>query len=376
MSTAEIYREQPPAGLADVILINPSQSEEGFSNPQQTAPNFLSRLNRAVAHLATSGVGHAYLTSEAMPHGVIVSEQGYSQRFLVTEPDRETGVDPAEATNVVFHPGLTELGDLGSHLRLHVTYAEQHPDERVITNPTHGVSHGGKVATSAELKARNVEEMAAINLKLLPRILREGSVLLAGTSLGSFGSTKMAEQDVAANNHERLNLEKLVLISSAVVALNVDDSENFRPADLDEEEHRKFLTGQFFEHLPEDLARMMISNPRDVWACAPVLAAYALAPHKALSRFKAIAADFRNVSEGVDWSTIKQITAAGVNIDVLGGSRDPLTIEQEPQWNTLASLYPGQVRQRILQGLGHLMTIDARRTVRELDKMEFALAAA
>jgi hypothetical protein len=362
-------------GLADIIQLNPPQPVDGFSEQQPPALNFLPRLSRAVTHIASTGLGHAYLTSKAMPHGVVVKERGYSERFLVTEPDLESGVDPSEATNVVLKPGLTELGDLGSHLRLHITYAEAHPDQRVITNPTHGVSHGGKVVTPAELRARRVEEMATIDRRLLPRLLHDGGVILAGTSLGSFGSTKMAEQDVAANNHARLNLEKLVLISSAVVALNVDESENFRSPDLDEEEHRRLLTSQFFEHLPSDLARMMLSNPRDVWACAPVLAAYALAPHKALPRFRAIAADFKNVSEGVDWSAIKQVAAAGIDINILGGSYDPLIIEQVPQWNALASLYPGSVQQRIVPGLGHLMTIDARRTVDELEEMELTVAA-
>jgi len=361
--------------MADIITLNPPHAENGFSDQPLPSPNLLSRLSRTVTHIASAGLGHSYLTSNAMPHGVSVSEQGVSQRFLVTEPDSESGVDPSTATNVIFHPGLTELGDFGSHLRLHITYAEKHPDQRVITNPTHGVSHGGRVATPAELKARRVEEIAAINLTLLPRILQDGGVVIEGTSLGSFVSLKMAEQDVAANDHERLNLEKLVLISSAVVALNVDESENFRPHDLDEDEHRKFLTNQFFEHLPVDLARMMITNPKDTWACMPVLAAYALAPHKAIPRFRAIAADFRNVSEGVDWSAIKEVAAAGIDIDVLGGSLDPLMVEQEPQWDTLASLYPGNIRQRIIHGLGHLMTIDARRTVDELDQMQqFALA--
>ena len=40
------------------------------------------------------------------------------------------------------------------------------------------------------------------------------------------------------------------------------------------------------------------------------------------------------------------------------------------QWGALDGMYPGQVRLRVLEGLGHLMSAAAENTVTELDRME------
>src|SRR5581483_2412338 len=122
MATAEAHWDEEPAGmpgtvgeLAPVIPIGPSQSEKGFFD----------RVSHAATHLANVALGHPYLNSDAMPHGVVVKDRRAAQRYLVTEPDSQTGVDPQAATNSLLKPGLTELGDLGSHLRLHVEYAKK-----------------------------------------------------------------------------------------------------------------------------------------------------------------------------------------------------------------------------------------------------------
>src|SRR6267142_1125346 len=222
MATAESSIGQPPAGLAgnlecesaQVIPLRPFQSEEGFLKPPDTleSTGILSRIGRTASQAFNLATWQPHLNSEAMPKGVVVSENGQSSRFLVTEP-RE-GVDPTDAPNIVFHPGLTEFGDLGSALRLHVSYAERHPDQRVITKPTVGVSHSGEIISTDEIRNRRIENMAAANLRRLRYVVQDGEVILAGTSLGTNTVIHMAEQDVAANYKDRLNLQGLVLLSS------------------------------------------------------------------------------------------------------------------------------------------------------------------
>lgn len=349
----------------------PSPDEKGFFYPDGSEnPGVLARIGRTVSQAANMALNQPHLNSPAMPKGIVVYDgrgaAKISGRFLVTEPDPETGVDPDTADNDVLHPGLSEFGDFGSALRLHVIHAERHRDRRVITNPTAGVSHGGETLSARELMGRCPEKTARYNLRLLRHVTRNGLIRLMGVSLGSYIAAYMAEQNAGANNERQLNIESLVLIASAVVALNVDGQENFRHPDIDEEEHRKYLTDQFLEHIPWDLLRMARKRPLDTLACAPIIAAYAAAPHKMLPRLHAIHADFRSVQGGVEWSMLKHI-ASGTDIFVVGGQLDPLIVEQAPQWDMLDSIHTGQVRQRILPDLGHLMTIDAQRSAAELD---------
>jgi hypothetical protein len=179
----------------------------------------------------------------------------------------------------------------------------------------------------------------------------------------------MAEQNLAANPNDQLNLARLKLVASAVVARNIPESERFRDAELDEDMVRAELTMRFFQHLTPDLLRMIISNPVDMLKCAPIIGAYALSPHKASSRAKAIQADFNDVQQGMEWSTVKRI-AEEHQIWVLGGEHDPLVQFQAPQWEALAKLYPHHVQHKIVAGKGHLMTADAHGTVKELAAME------
>jgi pimeloyl-ACP methyl ester carboxylesterase len=211
--------------------------------------------------------------------------------------------------------------------------------------------------------------MAADNLVLLPRITEDGPIELSGTSLGTYMAMLTAEQDLAANPNDQLNLKRLKLVASAVVARDIPESESFRDAELNEDIVRAELTMRFLQHLAPDLLRMVVSNPVDMLKCAPIIGAYALFPCKAPSRAKAILADFNDVQQGMEWGTVKRI-AEEHEIWVLGGQHDPLVQFQAPQWEALAKLYPHHVQHRIVKGKGHLMTADARGTVKELAKME------
>lgn len=297
---------------------------------------------------------------------------------MVTDPDPKAGVDPKEVSNIVFFPGLTEMGDLGSAPKLHNEYARRHPNERVITKATEGVSHTGKLRHWPEGGARLLEDIAADTLTLLPRLTEDGPIELAGTSLGTYTVMRAAEQDLAANPHDQLNITRLTLMASAVVARNVPDDEYFREVKVDEDEMRSELTKRFLLHLYPDLGRMVLNKPLDMLGCAPIVGAYALFPHKAPARARAIREDFQAVQEGIEWSSFKQIVGEH-EVWVLGGERDPLVQFQIPQWSAVEKLFPGQVKQRIVKGRGHLMTADAKGTVEQLGKMEsqeeFALVA-
>jgi len=390
MEAATFLGEHPPvelagpqAGeLAPVIQLVPSPDEQETS-PQELSPLDPRQLVRGVGW-ATSLIkrnvlGSSDASAARQPERVILTDKGREHLFLVTEPDPETGVDLQEALNTVFLPGLTEMGDRGSASEFHNAYAKRHPDRRVITRATEGISHTGKLRYTSEGGDRRLAHMAADNLVLLPRITEDGPIELSGTSLGSYIAMLTAEQDLAANPNDQLNLKRLKLVASAVVARDIPDSENFRDAELNEDIVRAELTMRFLQHLAPDLLRMAVSHPADILKCASIIGAYALSPHKARNRAKAILADFNDVQQGMEWSTVKRI-AEEHQIRVLGGEHDPLVQFQAPQWEALAKLYPDNVQHRIVKGKGHLMTADAHGTVKELAAMEavqteFATAA-
>lgn len=305
----------------------------------------------------------------------LLDEKGREHLHLVTEPDPETGVDPNEAANSVFFPGLTEMGDAGSALHLHNEQADRHPEERTITKVTEGVSHGGNLRYYAKDDPRRIEHIATDTLFMLPQVVREGPVKLRGNSLGTFVVVEVADQDLAANPHKRLNIQGLRLLAPAVVGINVPDDESFRDPDLDEEAVRHELTSDFLLHLAPDLVRMIRSNPADMVRCAPILGAYILSPHKAPGRTKAIRSDFSEVQQGVEWSVLGRVTEEHETL-VVGGALDPLVQFQAPQWVALDARAPGQVRQTIVPGKGHLIGADSRLVVREFDRLEASLAAA
>jgi hypothetical protein len=364
--------------LAPIIPLDPSPPEEGFLYDELSYRKLLSAdplsvvggLWRGVNRIRSCMLGDGPEHSDPIPKRVFLPYNGHDHLFLVTDPAPEAGVNADEASNAVFKPGLTELADSGSALRLHVAYAKQHPDRRVITEATKGMSHTGKAVSGAEIAGRRIDTMAGESLYLLPRLTRDGAIEVNGTSLGTRSAVSMAEQNLAADHATQLNITRLTLIASAVVACKIEGSENFRDPDLDEDEYRQDLSKRFQVHIAEDFLRMARTHPVDILSCWPNIAAYVLAhPAKSYSRARAIAADYGNVKEGVPWSTLKQV-ASGVDIRILGGSRDPLIQEQEPQWAALDGLFPGQIKQSTIQGMGHLMSAAARDTVDHLARMD------
>jgi pimeloyl-ACP methyl ester carboxylesterase len=379
MAVSVIPAERPsveiPGGhsgeLADVIALFPPD-ERGFSYPALlTDPTFLIRgAVQATSLLRNVILGRTEENPDRPAERVLLlDEKGREHLHLVTEPDPKTGVKPKEAVNSVFFPGLSEMGDSGSALHSHNEHADRHPEERTITRITEGVSRGGNLRYYTKNDRRRIEHISADTRFMLPRIVQEGPVKLRGNSLGTFVVMEVADQDLAANDYERLNIQGLRLLAPAVVGVNVPEEKSFRGPDIDEEAIRRELTNDFLLHLAPDLIRMMLSNPKDMARCAPILGAYLLSPHKAPGRAKAIRSDFNEVQRGVEWSVLERVTGEHETL-VVGGELDPLVQFQTPQWVALDKRSPGQVRQKIVPGKGHLIAADSRLVVREFDRLE------
>jgi hypothetical protein len=380
MTASEILREQPgisPSGeLAPVIPIAPSLPEKGFSFkdlvPSPTLPI------RAMGRVASKVVEKLLLSSDLdrETSRVVIPYQDSERLLLVTEPDPETGVNADEANNKYLRPGLAELGDFGSAFRLHQRIAEEYPDERIITEPTPGISHSGKIWTPDEIANRRIDTMAGESLDYLQTVTKDGPIEGIGTSLGSVILVSMIEQNLAGNNSTRLNIDRATLLSSAVVATDVREDEDFREPGIDIQAYRQELTERFKSHVIADALRMAGNRPVDIAECAAaILVGYLFHPDKGPSRAKVIGADFDNVKEGVKWNTLRQIVTE-IPVKVLNGARCPLAQEQKPQWGKLSELSPGQVQQRLIPGRGHLMTADAQGAVEELRAMDELAQAA
>lgn len=368
---------------AAVLPFDPSQAEEGFLFDQLRTHKLLTAdplgvvggawrgLHRIKAQILGCQAPH----SDPVPKRVFLPYDGHDHLFLVTDPDPELGGDPDEAANALFKPGLSELADSGSALRLHVAYALRHPEQRVITEATKGMSHTGKTVASGDISQRRIEAMAADSLEMLPRLTRDGATEIFGTSLGTTGAVSIAEQNLAAGETARLDLRRLNLIASAVIAAKIEGPDNFRDPDLDEHKYRHDLSKRFQLHVIDDFIRMSASHPIDILSCWPQVGAYVLAhPRKTYSRLLSMAADYANVKEGTPWESLKNVVE-GVDIRVLGGSRDPLIQEQERQWDTLEDMFPGRITRHTVAGMGHLLTAAAAETVGHLDSMDTAVSA-
>jgi hypothetical protein len=379
----------PPGGeLAPVLPIDPSQAEKGFLDTEILRHNLMTTDPVGLVTGVWRGINHVkarVLGSEPqhMPDRLSVPVNGHEHVLLVSDPDPETATGTGEAATTWFKPGLGELGDVGSALRLHAAYAEQHPERRVVTESTKGMSHTGRTVPAAELSGRRVESSAAESLEVMRRVIGEstGEIEIVGTSLGTRHEIAMAELNLAANPGDVLNITGLKLIASAAVASKIEGTENFRDPEVDEDEYRAGLDSQFRRHIPEDFARMLVDHPGDILSAWPTLAGHFIAhPNKARDRLKTMATDYANVREGTPWSSWKYV-ASRLPVSSVGGERDPLIREQEPQFAMLDHLYPGNVRHNTIAGLGHLMSAAAGRTVEELDRIDeqralpFALAA-
>jgi pimeloyl-ACP methyl ester carboxylesterase len=358
-------------------LISPPTEEESFS-PEELARlplSFLRGLGKAAVTMAHYYSGGSTRNGWPEPERRIVTINGHDRSVLTTEPDPTTGVRPNEAVNDVLVPGLAEM-DTGSALLLHNRMADRNPDHRTTTLTMPGISLSGQPLSIWEGLSLSLEDTAAENLQLLPRITRDGRTNFVGTSLGSYVAMLMSAQNLAANGESQLNMAGVKLVSPAVGARNVAEAERFRDVDASDKEFIADVTNRFFRHMPGDTLRMVLKHPEKAGECASVLGAYALAPHKFLRRFATLAGNLRGVQQGIEWDDIKQVALA-YKVHVLGGELDPLVQEQLAQWLAVKKIAP-ETKIRILGRHGHAMTVDGSGTAEHLVQMEhedMALAA-
>lgn len=329
--------------------------------------SYIRGLGKAATAVASHYTGKETATDRRDPERLLVRNNEHVRLVLVTEPDPEQCDNFDEATNDVLMPGLSEM-DIGSALLLHKAKAERHRERRVITIPTLGVSLSGQLLSIKEGYQRSLEETATDNLGLLPELVKDGQTNLLGTSLGSYVTTLMASQNLAANGHSQINLNGVRLISPAVGAKNIPENEKFHHVDAGDEEFVDEVTRRFFKHMPVDTARMAFNHPEMAAECVAIVGAYAMHPQKMPYRLAAMMGNLRGVQKGVDWQDLKDV-ARGYEIHVLGGELDPLVKEQLPQWSEIKKLAPS-TQIRILQGLGHALTIDSQGTAEHLAQME------
>lgn len=344
--------------------------EKGFFSPEHLSqiPKLYARgLAGAVSSIAMHYASGEPTKDWPEPDRKLIKVKEHERLILITEPDPEHCDDFDSATNDVLLPGLSEM-DIGSALLLHKAKAERHRDRRVITIPTLGVSIGGQLLSIKEGYQRSLEETAADNLELLPELVGDGKTNLIGTSLGSYVTTLMAAQNLAANGNSQLNMAGVNLIAPAVGARNIPDDEKFHHVDAGDEDFVQEVTRRFFRHMPVDTARMAFNHPEMAAECVAVLGAYAMHLNKTPQRLAAMVGNLRGVQKGVEWEDLKNV-AQGYEIHVLGGEKDPLVKEQIPQWAAIQALAP-QTQVRILLGSGHALTIDSHGTAEHLAQME------
>ena len=359
----------PDQGHEPDFTLIPS-AEKGFFSPdhlKQLPKMYAKGLGGAALAVANHYVSREPAKDWPEPDRQLIKLKDHERLILVTEPSPEACDDPDTAINDVLLPGLSEM-DIGSALLLHKAKAERNKDRRVITIPTLGVSITGQVLSMREGYQRSLDETAADNLELLPEITANGKTNLIGTSLGSYVSTLMAAQNLAANGHSQINLDYINLIAPAVGARNIPESDKFHNVDAGDEEFIKEVTRRFFRHMPVDTARMAFNHPEMAAECVAVLGAYAMHLNKTPQRLAAMAGNLRGVQKGIDWEDLKDV-ALGYEIHVLGGEKDPLMKEQIPQWSAIKALAP-QTQVRVLLGSGHALTIDSHGTAEHLAQME------
>jgi hypothetical protein len=382
MAIAPHLLEQPPAGLtgltdgelAEVIELNPLPTERGFSYQEEGSRSVPWRLAQTIGHAAASARTFAWemvvpscdieIRQIAAPH------KGHDDLYLVTEPDPASGVNPAEADNIVIDLGLTEFADVGSGPGLHKAFAKRNPDSRIITIVDDTMSRAGQTAPASKAGARWLEATAADKLKTLPWLTRDGILKLVGVSKGSVEMTLLDGLNLAANPKDQLKVEKLILLSAAVFACNIDASENFRGA-IDERELLQQGDRSFKRHLLPNALHMTRRHPASMLAAAPILGEYLAYPEKLLSRKRATEADYRAVKAGVDIRTLKAIRDDHGFLVVLA-ELDPLTEHQKPQWEYLDATSPeaDHVQVRIVPDEGHLWTANGDKAADEVAQME------
>ena len=324
---------------------------------------------RGLGHAASLALNHLNGRSSGQslePDRQIHRIDGHDRAVLITEPNPEL-VESSDDIVTVFHKsGLTER-DTGSALLQHMAYAAKNPGRRIVTLDTPGVSIGGDTLGLWEGLVRTNEETAKEDLAFMRKIT-DGEIHLNGTSLGSVVATLIAAENQSANRFKQLPITKLNLLSPAIGGRNIPESERGELNDASDAKYIDGLTTSFFKHMPDDVVRMFKRQPERVAECASVLITYGLEPHKALHRFTAILGNLREVQKGIEWGTLVDVVG-GHTVHVLGGELDPLMQAALPQWLALNKLFP-RTQVRVMENIGHAMTIDGAAVAEQLSQME------
>lgn len=290
-----------------------------------------------------------------------IMQAGDQERVVLVT--RREGATMTEAQVV----GLSEL-EIGSASMMHESVAAQYPDRDVVSIMTPGVTLSGKTLSLSEGFNRPLAVTAAENNQLIAELAEDNPTHMTGTSLGSAIVMHMAEQNLEAGESAMVNVAGVNLVSLAVGARNIPEAERAGEADADDEAYIAKLTEEFFEHMGGDIARMFFKHPAKAAECAAVIVAYAVAPHKLPNRIAAMAGNVRGVQAGIDWAVVKAIAQA-YPMHIVGGERDPLMQAQLPQLVALRQPAPN-TSIRVLEGLGHAMTINSPETAGHLAEME------
>ncbi|MFI5270618.1 MAG: hypothetical protein ACHQT9_01055 [Candidatus Saccharimonadales bacterium] len=365
-SSAEEFSDVPE------ITVFPAPDDIHFSVEQIV--NFEVSL---VKGLIRGGLSQARL--HLLPHGSdntgrgietrIISAQDSERLALVTEPDPELGYNPAEAINYVFIPGLGEIDcgpyDSSTINRLHVEFADRHPDARTVTLTNPGVSHSGPTTSITEGWNKTTEAIAEQNLSLVASLAGDADVEFILTSLGTNIGAHAAYKNISRHAGAVINLGGLTLFSSAVGARNVPEDKKLTEFDASDEDFIDGVTREFFLHMPGDVLRMLKRNPEIATESLVGFVAYALAIHKAPRRIAAIGGNLRSAQKGIEYDHLSAVTET-LPVSVVSGADDPLWIAQKPQWLSLSE-NARRLKLHELEGFGHALTVDSELAVDHFD---------
>jgi pimeloyl-ACP methyl ester carboxylesterase len=375
----------PQQAGADVLPFPPHLTDGDFFDPGYTlvpareqgsffSPNRLARFQLGV----TVGLGKAALDVACHYSENIIDIGGKPERrffevdgaervALVTEPDPATDVNPEEAVNEILVLGLSEM-DIGSGLLFHKAKAKRHPERRIVSLTTPGVDLTGETLSVAEGFDRSLDVTAAENMKIAREIAGDNPANISAVSMGTFITMRMAAKNLVAGRKSMVNLDRLELTSPAIGARNVPETERFQELDAADKELIDKATDEFFRHMPGNIWEIAKTHPEKAAQCGAVVMAYLLEPHKLVNRGAAIAGNLRSVQEGIEWEDMKAV-AQTYPMHILGGELDPLMQQQLAQWLAVKEAAP-TTRIRLMQGLGHAMTVDAPGAVEQLGHME------
>ncbi|HSX05310.1 MAG TPA: hypothetical protein VLF69_02490 [Candidatus Saccharimonadales bacterium] len=279
----------------------------------------------------------------------------------VSEPDPSlVGAGTAAPLRVIF-PGWTEAAD-GFTRHLHDAAAADRPGSRTLTIATDGVSINGPALPYRAAVTRTFTEMARDRLAIISHFAAGGAVTFLGRSMGAVLAMRTAELHLQASPGTLFPLAELQLLSPGVIAADVPEEVTFR-SPLDTMPQRLKMFVEFLGHVGADVVRESARHPVEAVKAGRTIVALAAACGHDTRKAAAIGGNLLQLWAGIPWKSIVSV-AANYPISVLTGSKD--TVREVEQWQTLQGMYPHNVRLRVLGGKGHIMSLDAIRTVGHL----------